>query len=126
MKYFKEKELICKCGCGLMPPPEAIDALEFLREAWGKPLIINSAARCLDDNKRVNGKPSSPHLPAKDRKEPMYRKLGGGGFDIKMDPKDFPAFEKLALKYGFRGFGYGSNFIHIDNMIRPIITRWTY
>lgn len=126
MKYFKEKELICKCGCGLMPPQEAIDALVFLRKAWGKPIKINSAARCLKDNARVNGKKSSPHLPAKDRAVEMYRKLGGGGFDISMNQKDFSAFEALALKFGFRGFGYGSNFIHIDNMFRPVITRWTY
>jgi hypothetical protein len=52
MKWFKEKELCCKC-CGQLPPlaKENIEALvenvlDPLRERYGKPIVVNSGYRC--------------------------------------------------------------------------------
>lgn len=36
--------------------------LEPIREAWGKPLNVNSGYRCSALNKAVGGKPTSQHL----------------------------------------------------------------
>ena len=68
MKYFKEKELCCKC-CGQLPPfaRENIEALvenvlDPLRERYGKPIVVNSGYRCPKHNKEVGGAPRSQHM----------------------------------------------------------------
>ena len=68
MKWFKEKELCCKC-CGQLPPfaRENIEALvenvlDPLRERYGKPIIVNSGYRCPKHNKEVGGVKNSQHL----------------------------------------------------------------
>lgn len=40
----------------------AENLLDPIREAWGKPLHVNSGYRCLALNKAVGGKPTSQHL----------------------------------------------------------------
>lgn len=38
------------------------NVLDPLREAWGRPLYVNSGYRSAELNRRVGGKPSSQHL----------------------------------------------------------------
>ena len=38
------------------------NVLQPLREAWGKPLTINSGYRCIELNKAVGGVPTSQHI----------------------------------------------------------------
>ena len=68
MKWFKDEELRCKC-CGALPTPqkeneEALvrEVLDPLREAYGKPIVVNSAYRCPKHNKEVGGVNGSQHL----------------------------------------------------------------
>ena len=68
MKWFKEKELCCKC-CGQLPPfaRENIEALvenvlDPLRERYGKPIVVNSGYRCAKHNREVGGVTQSQHL----------------------------------------------------------------
>ena len=68
MKWFKEKELCCKC-CGQLPPfaKENIEALvenvlDPLRERYGKPIVVNSGYRCPKHNKEVGGATNSQHM----------------------------------------------------------------
>ena len=68
MKWFKEKELACKC-CGQLPPfaRENIEALvrEVLdpaREKLGSPIVVNSGYRCPKHNKEVGGVANSQHM----------------------------------------------------------------
>ena len=68
MKWFKEKELCCKC-CGQLPPfaRENIEALvenvlDPLRERYGKPIVVNSGYRCAKHNKEVGGVANSQHV----------------------------------------------------------------
>ncbi len=68
MKYFKEKEFVCRC-CGELPPVarENIVALvenvlDPARERFGKPIIVNSGYRCPKHNKEVGGVANSQHL----------------------------------------------------------------
>ena len=68
MRFFKEKELCCKC-CSQLPPyaKENIEALvekvlDPLRERYGKPIIVNSAFRCEKHNREVGGAANSQHM----------------------------------------------------------------
>ena len=68
MKYFKINEFVCRCGCEM--PPEARQNIEALvanvldpvREAYGKPIHVNSGYRCEKHNKAVGGVPRSQHM----------------------------------------------------------------
>ena len=59
---FKPKEVACKhCGElweGEKPMPkwfhESMEALQYLRDLWGKALIINSGHRCAEHNAAVS------------------------------------------------------------------------
>lgn len=68
MKYFKMKEFECRDGC-VMPASarENIEALvdnvlDPLREAYGKPIGVNSGYRCAKHNREVGGVPASQHM----------------------------------------------------------------
>lgn len=69
-KNFTPKEVSCKhCGeiwdGGSTTPPkwfvDAMDALQRLRNQWGKPIVINSGHRCKVHNKEVGGVSNSQH-----------------------------------------------------------------
>ena len=68
MKNFKIQEFVCHCGCEM--PPEArqniealvANVLDPLREAYGKPIYVNSGYRCEKHNAAVGGVPRSQHL----------------------------------------------------------------
>lgn len=75
MKHFTLEELTRSTTASLRgidntPPAEAIECLEQLvdnildplREAWGKPIHVNSGYRCPRLNKEVGGSPSSQHM----------------------------------------------------------------
>ena len=68
MKWFNEKEFVCRC-CGELPPfaRENIEALvenvlDPLRERYGKPIIVNSGYRCAKHNREVGGASGSQHM----------------------------------------------------------------
>ena len=68
MRFFKEKELCCKC-CGQLPPfaRENIEALvenvlDPAREKLGSPIIVNSGYRCPKHNAAVGGASNSQHM----------------------------------------------------------------
>ena len=68
MKNFRINEFVCHCGCEI--PAEARQNIEALvanvldpvREAYGKPIYVNSGYRCEKHNKAVGGVPKSQHL----------------------------------------------------------------
>ena len=53
-RNFTEEEVACKCGCGSLPEPVLMRALQDLRKDLGFPLPISSGARCPDHNERVS------------------------------------------------------------------------
>lgn len=68
MKYFKMKEFECRCGC-VMPAEvkaniEALvhSVLDPVRDAYDKPIGVNSGFRFEKHNKAVGGVPRSQHL----------------------------------------------------------------
>lgn len=75
MKYFTLHELTRSATATLRsidntPPAQAIAHLELLvehildplRQAWGKPIKVNSGYRCPRLNKEVGGAPASQHI----------------------------------------------------------------
>lgn len=68
MKYFTMKEFECRCRC-VMPAEakaniEALvhNVLDPVRDAYDKPIGVNSGFRCEKHNKAVGGVPRSQHL----------------------------------------------------------------
>lgn len=100
-EYFQDKELLCPCGCGKMPDPKSVEMLYAVRIIYGKPIILNSAARCDSYNMRIGGAPSSTHLI--------------GAFDTTIPKEDEWEFIRILQMVGFTGIGFQDNkLIHFD------------
>ena len=114
-EYFTDKELACKCGCGLMPNGRAVELLYALRILMRFPITVNSGARCEAYNKTIPGSSdNSGHIIGK-------------AFDIKV--RNHKANEhsliENAIKCGFTGIGLKDNtFLHVD--IRWPKAVWGY
>ena len=102
-RNFSPAEIACRGSGKLLVHEGALDALQALRDALGKPLIIRSAYRSPEHNRAVGGATRSKHLD-------------GTAFDVAMSNHDPHAFEAAAREAGFQGFGYypRSGFMHID------------
>ena len=100
---FSPAEIACRGTGKLLVNDDALDRLQELRVTLGKPLIVNSAYRSPEHNRKVGGAKASKHLE-------------GTAFDISMANHDPAAFIAAARKAGFKGIGTypRSNFIHID------------
>ncbi len=100
---FSPAEIACRGTGKLLVNEDALDRLQELRVTLGKPLIVNSAYRSPEHNKRVGGAKASKHLE-------------GTAFDISMANHDPETFIAAARKAGFKGIGTypKSNFVHID------------
>jgi len=101
---FSPKELACKGTGRLAYDPEALDMLQALRDRLRRPLIVRSAYRSPEHNRKVGGAKESFHLD-------------GAAFDVSMVNHDPHLFIREARATGFSGVGTypASNFIHIDN-----------
>jgi zinc D-Ala-D-Ala carboxypeptidase len=102
-RNFSPAEIACRGTGKLLVNDDALDRLQALRTALGKPMIINSAYRSPEHNKRVGGATGSKHL-------------SGTAFDVSMANHDPASFIAAARRAGFSGIGTypRSNFVHID------------
>lgn len=101
-KSFTKKEVACK-HCGeFYYDQESMDALQELRDAWGKPIVLDCGHRCPVHNAKVGGVESSQHLKI--------------AFDCVCPADEQEAFIEAAKQAGFRGVGrYPSRgFVHLD------------
>lgn len=61
--HFNRHEFACRCGCGFAVVDKQLnEVLEAIRHHFDRPLIINSACRCADYNKKVGGAKKSQHV----------------------------------------------------------------
>ena len=100
---FSPREIACKGTGKVLVNHDALDKLQALRDRLRKPLILTSAYRSPEHNRRVGGARNSKHME-------------GIAFDVRMDNHDPHEFEAAARAVGFTGFGYyvKSGFMHID------------
>ena len=61
-KHIALTEVVCKCGCGLVPQKAILDKFDEIREAYGKSIIITSGSRCEKHNKKIGGSKNSNHV----------------------------------------------------------------
>ena len=120
-KNFSWDELTCKCGCGCRNILEdSLDALQAVRFRIGRPMIINSAARCEQHNRSVGGSPQSFHLCKPDRAACAYDIAVKDGLGLSThDPEELI---RIAKEEGFKGIGRYRNFVHLD--FRPVAWEW--
>ncbi len=100
---FSPAEIACRGTGKLLLNEDALDKLQELRVTLGKPLIVTSAYRSPEHNRKVGGAKGSKHLE-------------GSAFDISMANHNPASFIAAARKAGFKGIGTypRSNFVHID------------
>lgn len=115
LKYFKESEFTCKCGCGeTVVSRHLMEMLDEARDFAKIPFVINSGYRCENHPESIKN-PKSSHIK-------------GLAVDIKCTDSKKRAIIVDALGYvGFKRFGIANTFIHtdIDNKkSNPVI--WLY
>lgn len=100
---FSPREMASKREGELLIHEPSMDALQRLRDALGKPMLITSAYRSEAHNRAVGGARNSFHLK-------------GMAFDVRMENQDPVEFETEARRAGFTGFGHyiKNGFMHID------------
>jgi uncharacterized protein YcbK (DUF882 family) len=120
---FPAHELACKCGCGMLPRQDFMDKVQKVRDAFGKAMIVTSAARCPDHNASVSATKSrtGPHTT-------------GRAIDIAVSHKDAHRLLIILMAHGFTGIGVnqkgGSRFLHMDDLPeapgQPRPHLWSY
>lgn len=104
-KYTALTEVVCRCGCGLVPQKSMLDKFDQLREAFGKPITITSAARCEKHNVKIGGSKNSNHVKG-----------------LAIDMMRTPALEDFVLKnleildLYIEDLAYTKNWIHISTV----------
>lgn len=118
MRHFTHKELQSPDTHTVKIPDGFGDDLDALREAWGKPMKINSGCRSTQHNKMVGGKDGSYHIydnPA--------RPAGACAVDVSMfDSAERGSFVALAWSLGW-SCGIAKTFIHVDQRTKYYGTR---
>ena len=125
--HFSDAEVACKCGCGMLPAPAFMRKVEALREMWGKPMKVTSAARCPAYNAKVSSTgPDGPHTT-------------GHAIDVEVARGDAFALLMLIGRANARGLGITGigvqqkgtgRFVHMDDLPdapgQPRPTIWSY
>jgi uncharacterized protein YcbK (DUF882 family) len=111
-KNFKRSEFACKCGCGADNiDVRLVEALQLVRDSYGRPMRVNSGVRCVAHNKHEGGEKNSYHLK-------------GMAADIHMpDLNERARFMEAVLSVpAIKGIGHYRTFVHLD--IRPRAYTW--
>lgn len=115
-KWFKAKELQCKCGCNTNEIEQAfVDKLTLAREVAGVPFVITSGYRCPAHNKAVGGVAGSSHT------------LGwAADISATTGAQKFKIVQAL-ITAGFTRIGIAKTFVHVDSdPQKPSPTIWLY
>lgn len=75
--------------------------LDPLREAWGKPIIVNSGYRCAALNKAVGGVPTSMHLTGHAADVTTGNSVDNRRLYQLAQDLHLPCFELIGKKYDF-------------------------
>lgn len=110
-EYFSLSEFECPCCHQVMLSPDLLARLDHLRGVINRPIYINSAYRCPEENHRVGGAPGSYHLL-------------GMAADIQVQDFELSDLLLYAQELDFKGIGFyeKENFLHLD--VRPGAKRF--
>ena len=111
-QYFDRSEFACSCGCGFDTVDAALlEILEKIRNHYGVPVTVNSAARCLVHNRAIGSTDRSQHIQGK-------------AADIVVDHvPPLSVYTYLESQYpNSHGIGSYETFTHIDSRDRR--ARW--
>jgi uncharacterized protein YcbK (DUF882 family) len=115
VKFFKENEFACKCGCGFNNiNPQLVLALDMARRDAGVPFSVSSGCRCEKHNKRVGGVSDSAHTK-------------GLAVDVSVANSEQRYVAVRALLRYFTRIGVDKHFIHVDvdsEKVSP--SMWVY
>ena len=112
--YFSDSELASKDTGTYILADGFGKRLDELREAIGRPLYLNSAARSKSHNKTVGGHAKSLHV----YDDPYHPTGGCCAVDIRCLDAEFRAdIVHAALSYGF-SCGIAKTFVHVDDRTR--------
>lgn len=110
-KDFSPRELQCRGTGKIALDPRFMDALQKLRTALGKSIVITSGCRAADYNARIGGHPRSLHICDAPQHEgqagtiAIDAVIAGGAYR-----GDLTA---LAWRHGW-SIGFGNGFVHLD------------
>lgn len=122
--HFSYQNLKCQCGCEKMEMNrDFMENLEYLRNAFNRPLVIISGYRCLRYDTKIS--------------KPKEKKIHttGCAVDIKISGKDAYDLLFLAMGVDFTGIGIkqkgamDKRYIHLDNLSKEDYPRpqiWSY
>jgi uncharacterized protein YcbK (DUF882 family) len=111
-EHFSRSEFECSCGCGFATVDvELIKLLEEVREHFGKPITVNSSARCALHNEAVGGAAGSKH------------KLGIAADIVVKEVAPVGVYAYINETYPDKyGLGLYNHFTHVD--VREDKARW--
>lgn len=123
MSYFTKEELQCPCCGECLLMGGFLDKLNEFREAFGSPMIINSACRCMKHNLAVGGRGKSFHLI---NEQKLTGLAGCCAVDVSIFMWSQAKRDKfLALARADNwSVGVAKSFIHIDRRIDYPESGW--
>ena len=102
MKYFKDDDFLCQCGCGMDVTDVVKGMADAIRANADIPLIVNSGARCAKHNAAIGASATSSHTL-------------GLAVDFKcVDSASRFKLINTMIKLGVKRIGLHKNFIHFD------------
>jgi len=104
-KNFKKSEFACPCCGENKIEVKLVQCLQKLRDAIGKPIIINSGYRCLQHNKSLGSQNTSQHVKGK---AADIRINGMTPYDVKI------MAEENVKEFREGGIGIYNSFTHVD------------
>jgi hypothetical protein len=91
-----------------------LDMLQAARTTAGVPFVINSGYRTPEYNATLpNSVPNSSHILGK-------------AADVRITPENKLKIARALYAAGFRRFGFGKNYIHVDNDSAKSVAIWNY
>lgn len=100
--HFKVKEFACKDGSDqVLIDKKLVAWLEYIRQVFNKPIIINSGYRTKPYNKKVGGASNSYHVK-------------GRAADIRINGVKPIDIARAAEALGILGIGCYEGFVHVD------------
>jgi len=110
-RYFTRSEFACKCGCGFDTVDyELVKVLEYIREHFDRPVIVDSGCRCRTYNDSIPDSASnSQHIL-------------GRAADIRIAGIKPALIQELAEQMEVGGLGRYETFTHIDTRVGR--ARW--